>query len=43
MAFTDMQPPSEQPAMNICLPLKPFTVQLSRDLQGKQALRLARI
>ena len=26
--------------MNICLPLKPFTVQLSSDLQGKQALSL---
>lgn len=43
MAFTDMQPPSEQPAMNICLPLKPFTKQLSSDLQGREALMLAMI
>lgn len=32
MALTEMQPPNEQPAMNICLPLKPFMPQLSSDL-----------
>lgn len=32
MAFTDIHPPREQPAMNICLPLKPLMPQLSSDL-----------
>jgi hypothetical protein len=33
MALTEMQPPNEQPAMNICLLLNPFKPQVSSDLQ----------